>query len=226
MKTKLNILIAAVFLVTQMPFSQENPVGNAADQDWINQHSIEILKSTKDLDEKVLKLALANYKQAVDKSVTSSPILSIVDFSKVSGERRLWVIDLFQNRVLFHELVAHGKNSSEKDSVALATKFSNRHHSYQSSLGLFKTLDVYRGTKGQSLRLQGLDEGINDNAEARGVVMHGAHYVNETRAKELGYVGRSYGCLSVRPEVTRKLIDTIKQGTLIYAYHPQLLTIA
>lgn len=208
-----------------LPLVAEKPaLKEEAKEDWIEQQVNRISPNAPELDRSILRLALTDYKKAVDSGVTQSPILTVVDYSLSSGKPRLWVLDLFHNRVLFHELVAHGKNSGTH---AVATSFSNKHSSQQSSLGLFLTGQKYIGAKhGTSLKLHGLNKGINDNAYPRGVIMHGAHYVTEEMAKLKGHVGRSFGCLSVRHKVARELIDTIKDGTLVYAYHPQLLALA
>ena len=182
------------------------------------------MKDAKDLDEDVLKLALTDYKSAIDKALASSSILTVVDFSKVSGEKRLWVIDLFQDKVLFHELVAHGLNSGDNST---AKSFSNARGSYKSSLGLYRTGEsFYAGKLGLSLRLHGLSKGLNDNVYDRGVIVHGAGYVTEELAKTRGHVGKSLGCFSVRRPIAKELINKIKDGSLIYAYHPQLTKVA
>ena len=187
--------------------------------DWIRRHITQISKDAADLDTDILGLALASYKNAFDHGLTNSPILSVVDFTKESKTPRLWVIDLSEDRVLFHELVAHGKNSGDH---FFATRFSNSRGSRQSSLGLFLTGNSYIGSRGHSLKLHGLEKGVNDNALPRGIVFHGASYVSETMAKERGHIGRSFGCLSLRPKITRELIDTIKGGSVVFAYHSVL----
>jgi hypothetical protein len=116
--------------------------------------------------------------------------------------------------VLFHELVAHGKNSGED----VTRFFSNAHGSLMTSLGLFVTGSTYYGANGYSLRLAGRDAGVNDNAFARAIVMHGAAYVSEAVATRLGRLGRSWGCPAVSATVARRLIDTIKGGSAIFAY--------
>ncbi len=124
------------------------------------------------------------------------------------------MLDLQQGSVLYRELVAHGKRSGENVTRA----FSNAEGSLMTSLGLFVTDTSYVGSNGYSLRLRGLEPGINDNAFARAIVIHGAAYVSQAIADKLGRLGRSWGCPAVRSEIARKLIDTIKGGTAIYAY--------
>jgi len=142
--------------------------------------------------------------------------LAVIDYSLPSTQPRLWVFDLERGRLMFQELVAHGRNTGE----AKAERFSNVEGSHMSSIGLFKTLQPYYGSNGYSLRLSGLDPGFNDNALARAIVMHGAPYVSEAIAERLGRLGRSWGCPAVRPEVARTVIDTLKGGALLFAYYP------
>jgi hypothetical protein len=142
--------------------------------------------------------------------------LAVIDYSLPSTKPRLWVFDVARGRLLFQELVAHGRNTGEH----LAQRFSNVEGSKMSSLGLFQATETYYGSNGYSLRMRGLDPGFNDNALARAIVMHGAPYVSEQIAERLGRLGRSWGCPAVRPEVARTVIDTLKGGALIFAYYP------
>jgi hypothetical protein len=142
--------------------------------------------------------------------------LAVIDYSRPSTQPRLWVFDVARGKLLYQELVAHGRNTGEK----LAERFSNVEGSKMSSLGLFQTADTYYGSNGYSLRLRGLDAGFNDNALARAIVMHGAPYVSEAIASRLGRLGRSWGCPAVRQEVARTVIDTLKGGALLFAYYP------
>jgi hypothetical protein len=142
--------------------------------------------------------------------------LAVIDYSLPSTQPRLWVFDLERGRLIFQELVAHGRNTGE----AKAERFSNTEGSHMSSIGLFKTLQPYYGSNGYSLRLSGLDPGFNDNALARAIVMHGAPYVSAAIAERLGRLGRSWGCPAVRPEIARTVIDTLKGGALLFAYYP------
>jgi hypothetical protein len=144
------------------------------------------------------------------------PLLTVIDYSLPSAQPRLWVLDLAHDRVLFHELVAHGQNSG--DDVAVA--FSNRPGSRQSSLGLFRTQDTYLGQHGESLRLVGLEQGVNDRAEERALVIHGAPYVSSEIAAAYGRIGRSWGCPALPLGVSDRVIDEIKEGTAVFAYYP------
>ena len=142
--------------------------------------------------------------------------LAVIDYSRPSTQPRLWVFDLQQSRLMFEELVAHGRNTGE----GLARHFSNVEGSKMSSLGLYQAADTYYGSNGYSLRLRGLDPGFNDNALSRAIVMHGAPYVSQAIADRLGRLGRSWGCPALRPEVARTVIDTLKGGALLFAYYP------
>lgn len=169
------------------------------------------------LTKRVLTLALSAASCATSRGVVRAPqTLTVIDYSRPSTEQRLWVIDLKSQEVLYRELVAHGKNTGEN----LARRFSNELNSLQSSLGLFVTQDTYVGSNGYSLRLNGLERGINDRARERAIVMHGAPYVNEATTSALGRLGRSWGCPALRAPVAREVIDRIKGGDLVFAYYP------
>ncbi|PUZ30148.1 L,D-transpeptidase catalytic domain [Chitinophaga costaii] len=143
-------------------------------------------------------------------------IISIVDFSLPSTEKRLFVIDLDHKRLLFNTLVSHGKNSG----VNNATSFSNKPNSFKSSLGFYITGDTYPGKHGLSMRLVGEEHGINDNALRRGIVMHSADYVNDDMARNSGRIGRSEGCPAIPAEVSNDIINTISNGSCLFMYSP------
>ena len=176
--------------------------------------------STGSIDSTVFETALSAATCAVESGeVKNDPhTLTVIDYSKPSTEKRLWVFDLDNHELLYEELVAHGQGSGDK----VATAFSNTDESHQSSLGLFKTADAYVGKNGYSLRLDGLDRGVNDHARDRAIVLHGAPYVSEAFVKANGRLGRSWGCPAVSEEVARELIDHVKGGGLVFAYHPSL----
>jgi len=175
-----------------------------------------LLASSPGLNPRVLSLALKAYDHARELGQTASSIVTLIDYSIPSTEKRLWVVDLHRGRLLFNDLVAHGKYSGDN----MAEAFSNRPGSQQSSLGAFVTGDTYVGKHGLSLRLKGLEPGINDRAEDREIVVHGAPYVSDAVARALGRLGRSQGCPAVRPEIAPRLIQTIKDGTFLFAYYP------
>jgi len=146
-------------------------------------------------------------------------VISIIDFSQPSINKRLFIIDLKNYKVLFNTLVAHGRNTGRE----LATSFSNQSTSYKSSPGFYITRETYSGSNGYSLKLEGIEKGINDNAFERGIVIHGAEYVSEAFANAQGYIGRSQGCPAVPVQVTNRIINTIKNGTCLFIYHPSYI---
>jgi len=167
--------------------------------------------------EVVLKAALSAYSKALKQgSVAREGLLTIIDYTLPSTEPRLWVVDLERAQVLYRELVAHGRASGDN----IANRFSNKSGSFMSSLGLFVTDQSYVGENGYSMRLRGLEKGVNDHAYDRAIVMHGAGYVDEGVAQALGRLGRSLGCPAVRLDIATPLIDTIKDGTVMFAYGP------
>jgi L,D-transpeptidase catalytic domain len=143
-------------------------------------------------------------------------IVSIIDFSLPSSDKRLYVVDLKNYQVLYRTYVAHGRNSGKET----ANSFSNSPSSNKSSLGFYKTLGTYIGKHGYSLKLEGLEKGINDNAYNRAIVMHGAGYVNPDYIPKLGYIGRSQGCPAVALKEATPIINTIKDGSCLFIYSP------
>ena len=129
---------------------------------------------------------------------------------------RLWVFDMHTGKILFKELVAHGRNTGDN----MAVRFSDAMESRESSIGLFRTADTYVGHNGYSLRLDGLEPGFNSHARERAIVMHGAPYVNADIAKANGRLGRSWGCPALREAVARQVIDTVRGGGVIFSYYP------
>jgi hypothetical protein len=171
-----------------------------------------------DANAQVLQLALqARNCAAASFGQAPSPRLAVIDYSLPSTKPRLWVFDLVNDKLLFREVVAHGQGTGEN----MARNFSNKDGSHQTSLGLFRTADTYNGKNGYSLRMQGLEPGFNDAAMARAIVMHGAPYVNVKQAQQKGRLGRSWGCPAVRPEVAKQVIDSLKNGQMIFSYYPQ-----
>ena len=169
------------------------------------------------IEENVFDLALGAATCAVRAGAVEAPrTLTVIDYSKPSSEKRLWVYDLATRELLYEELVAHGQGTGAN----LAEKFSNNHDSHQTSLGLFVTDTTYVGKNGYSLRLDGLDKGINDRARERAIVMHGAPYVSQAFVKANGRLGRSWGCPAVSEAVAKQLIDRVKGGGLVFAYYP------
>jgi len=173
--------------------------------------------STAGINPSALKLGMNAYKYAQEHGKVNKPYLTIVDLSMPSKERRLWVIDVKNNQVLANELVANGKNSG----IDRGVRFSNAPSSKESSLGVYETSNTYIGKHGQSLRVVGLERGINNNALSRAIVVHPAAYVNSEFAASHGRVGNSWGCFALSPRVAPKVINLIKGGSVIFAYAPQ-----
>jgi hypothetical protein len=169
------------------------------------------------VDKKVFKMALGAAQCAVKNGAASNPkTLTIIDYSKPSSADRFWVYDLRSRELVYKELVAHGQGSGAN----FATLFSNEPETHRTSIGLFVTDETYVGRNGYSLRLDGLDRGFNDKARARAIVMHGAPYVSAAFVKAQGRLGRSHGCPALREAVARKIIDTVKRGSLVFSYYP------
>ena len=164
----------------------------------------------------VIGLALTALDCALSNGMTPARNLTLIDYSLVSTKPRLWVFDLNTGKLLFQELVAHGKNTGEN----VARHFSNTYGSLQSSLGLFLTKETYNGANGYSLRMEGLEEGFNDKAMERAIVFHGAPYVNYNHIRKYGRLGRSWGCPAVNNGIARKVIDTIKGEQFLFSYYP------
>ncbi|MEX2475181.1 murein L,D-transpeptidase catalytic domain family protein [Marinobacter sp.] len=168
------------------------------------------------LSVEVLKNALSASACAVTNGVDMPERLAVIDFSLPSSEERLWIFDLANGQLVLKDLVAHGRNSGNLES----TVFSNVEGSYQSSIGLFKASESYRGKHGYSLRLDGLEPGINDLARQRAIVIHGADYVNDSWVRDYGRIGRSHGCPAVDQQVIRQVVDNLKGGQLVFKYYP------
>jgi hypothetical protein len=177
----------------------------------------ELLRQAPGLSSNVLKLALEASSNAAAKGLVTRPgLLTVIDYSIPSSQPRLFVLDLDRNKVLYRELVAHGRNSGDDRT----TSFSNDEGSLETSLGLFATAGTYEGRNGYSLRLRGLEAGVNDNAMERAIVMHGAPYVSQSTVAALGRLGRSWGCPAVRPAIAKELINTIRGGSAVFSYYP------
>lgn len=169
------------------------------------------------LSKSVFQLALKGYKKLKKISeISRDGILSIVDFSKPSNKKRLYILDLNTKELLLSTLVAHGRNSG----MTYANSFSNKPESNKSSLGFYTTLHTYFGEKGYALKLKGEEPGINDKAYARNIVVHGSDYVDENFIRSTGHLGRSFGCPAVPDKYSKKIIDYIKDGSCLFIYHP------
>ena len=166
-------------------------------------------------DLKVLSQALAGFYDLKERGVITKDILTVVDFTLSSTVKRLWVIDLSTNAIVYNTLVAHGRNTGEE----FAKLFSNSDSSYKSSLGFYATGETYNGKHGVSLKLDGLEKGYNDNARSRGVVVHGADYVSDNFIKSNKRLGRSQGCPALPVALTQDIISIIKNKSCLFIYH-------
>ena len=167
------------------------------------------------LDPGVLALALESRACAVrNREADGDARLAVIDYSKPSTDKRIWVFDVSNEKLLHHEFVTHGSGSGQN----MATRFSNVEGSHATSLGLFRTAETYQGGNGYSLRMDGLDPGFNDHARSRAIVMHGAWYANPELIRTQGRLGRSQGCPALREQVAKVVIDTLKQRQLLFSY--------
>lgn len=169
------------------------------------------------LDPKALQCAIHAYDEAEAEHLVKNPKLTVIDYSLPSSQQRMWVFNVLNTpQLLLKTYVAHGKNSG----ATFANHFSNIADSKSSSLGTFITQNIYSGHNGISLVLQGLEAGYNDNASNRHVVIHGAWYMDPGYIQQAGHAGRSWGCPAVAKAIAPQLINTIKGGSVVFAYYP------
>lgn len=226
------IFVPTFYLFFSLSFN-----GNTANTTEIVSNKIAVSKTLSSIDTKIQLLynslnanqfqlpqeacfaeALKGFYALKEKGLVKRDILTLVDFSLSSNVKRLWVIDLTANQILLQTLVAHGRNTGEE----FANNFSNKPESFQSSLGFYSTGEVYNGKHGISLKLDGLEKGLNDYARKRAVVMHGADYVSESFIKNHKRLGRSQGCPAVPIEIVSEIIPLIKEQSCLFIYHPSL----
>lgn len=215
--------IPFVFAIPKLPGNHivTNSVSEIRLNGVANRISTELYKylqlSRLGLSEDAYKYALKGYEYLRDEGkLNNDGILTIVDFSLPSSAKRLFVLDLKSNKVLYNTYVAHGRNSGKE----YASQFSNKPESYKSSLGFYITQGTYIGQHGFSLRLEGEEAGINDNALSRAIVMHSADYVNKALIDKQGYIGRSLGCPALPKQVYKPIIQKIKDGSCLFMYSP------
>lgn len=169
------------------------------------------------LNRKVFEYAWKGYKRLLSTGqVSNSDVLSICDFSQSSRRKRLYVIDVDSKKILVNTYVAHGRNSGGE----YATHFSNSPESHQSSLGFYVTRSTYFGGHGLALKIDGLERGINDRANERNIVVHGSKYIGDRFLKSNPFNGRSFGCPAIPASYTPKVINSIKDGSCLFIYHP------
>lgn len=210
MKTIKQYIKHAIALIVGLSCLNFYAVGNAS-----TNNAKTILQQAPNLKANTLQSALNAYEKTQQRGMNKKSILTVIDFTMPSTAKRMWVIDMRSNKVLVNDLVAHGKGSG----ALYAKSFSNQHETYASSLGVYVTGDTYHGKHGLSLRLHGLEKGINDNALDRTIVMHAAHYVSKEFANTYGYLGRSWGCPALNKATAAKVIPAIKNGSVVVAYH-------
>lgn len=204
-------IISLLFLIT-ISTSQIN-YDNIEASDSIDIHQLWIdCKLEGVLSFEVFNPAYKGYNKI--ENLRKKNLITIIDYSLPSTEKRLFVIDLANKNLLYNCLVAHGKNSGEN----IANSFSNDPRSLKSSLGFFITAETYNGENGYSLKLDGLEKNVNDNARIREIVIHGAKYATEKYINQFGRLGRSWGCLAVPPEILKELIDKISNGSCLFIY--------
>lgn len=225
---KLTLLVIAVITLSWIPINSVNEHSFKTNKKSSVLTPIKLLESETSAIYENIKLAKVGlsfsvFEQAYigflnlknsGKISEEASILSIADFDQSSKTKRLWILDLERDSLLLNTWVSHGRGSGDD----MATKFSNLSNSYQSSLGFYITGEVYKGAHGRSLRLDGMDNGFNDNARNRAIVLHGAPYVSSQAIKNLNRLGLSHGCPAVPLELTNQIIDLIKEKTVLYIH--------
>lgn len=218
------VLISGIIKINRTPpvlpavsYYMPNDVHHETGKVWVSKLYDSIHLQELGLQKKVLDLAMKGFSRLMVKGrLNKDSILTIVDFSQSSREKRMYVIDLKNIELLYNIRVAHGRNSGSE----FARSFSNIAASHKSSLGFFVTQCTYRGGNGYSLRLLGIEKNINDRALKRNIVIHGADYVDENFLLEKGMLGRSYGCPAIPTQNHKAIIDAIKEGSCLFIYSP------
>jgi hypothetical protein len=205
--------IAIIFFVSCQPsFYRTEKIPRIDDQLEDNIYDLYQQLDLKDqLEFKIFRMAIVGFHHL---EISNKDVITIIDYSQPSTEKRLFTIDLVNQKLLFNTLIAHGKNSGEN----LATVFSNVPESKISSIGFFITAETYMGDNGYSLRIDGIEKGINHNARKRDIVIHKADYVSKDFIEQEGRLGRSWGCPALPNELSKDIIDTIKEGTCIFVF--------
>jgi hypothetical protein len=201
---------------TSTPLNVNTHAQTPVSHDASHHSSHHASKKLSDVNPRVWQLAVKAYNKALTKGYIKQKIVTVIDYSLPSSQKRLWVIDMHQQKVLLHILVSHGKNTGG----LFAKNFSNKHGSLATSIGTFVTENTYSGSHGYSLRLRGLEPGFNENAKSRAIVIHGAKYATQDFVSQHGRLGHSWGCPAVSPHLAKPLIDHIKGGSLVFAYYP------
>ncbi len=205
--------ISKIFTKTE-PLSEVSNISLTPDEEINQLYDIFVENNSSVPNLKSFKNGMVGYYKLAGKNLIDKQILTIIDFSLSSKKERMWVMDMSKNKILYHTVVSHGKNTGSE----FATKFSNIKNSKQSSLGFFITGETYFGKNGLSLFIDGMEKQFNSNARARYVVIHGANYANPSAIKTLGRLGRSYGCPALPTAISQEIIDLIKNKSVLYIY--------
>lgn len=216
------ILVSGIYLqgmqITENSWQENVIINDSSYTSWK-----ESLSDSYGIPAPAINLALNGYFALKSKKLLQNDsLLTIVDFSSPSTERRLFILDLKNQKIVKNTLVAHGKNSG----VNIAESFSNKRHSRKSSLGLYITSETYFGEHGYSLRLDGMSNELNDQARKRAIVIHGANYVSDSFIENNGRIGRSFGCPALPNNEVEEIINLIKDGSCLFIYHPSLIPIS
>lgn len=219
-KIKFIFLLILFFVVSTSSFSkfENDHVAFVSNECSLHESLYEKLQlSQAGLKQDVFNKAITGWNALFAKRHLEKPhLLSIVDLSQSANAKRLYIIDMVEEKLLFNTYVAHGRNSGEE----FAHSFSNKPESNKSSLGFYVTENIYQGAHGLSMRLKGIEHGINDNAEQRGIIVHGARYVHESFIKQTGRLGRSKGCPAIPQKLCKPIINTIKGGSCFFMFYP------
>lgn len=216
LKTRVILLLIAVFLTSTPSFSKfDNTIRITKYED--NSLYDQLQLSELGLKKEIFDNAIKGWTVLFEKNDLENPnLLSIVDLSQSSNSKRLYIIDLVNKKVVFNTYVAHGNKSGEE----FANSFANKINSHKSSLGFYVTGNTYLGEHGLAMRLKGIEKGINDFAEERGIVMHGAPYVSESFIEKFGRLGRSHGCPAVMEALCTPIVNFIKEGSCFFIFYP------
>lgn len=215
------LLIGIVLTLLYLKDGNRNPVnaGNLLNDSIVHTPWYTEIIRDEQISPSAFYYAYSGFQKLLDNNnLSNDSLITLIDFSKPSNQERFFIIDVKNGSLVKKSLVAHGKNSG----LVYAEKFSNKRYSNMSSLGLFITSNTYKGKHGYSLRIDGIDGELNNNARERAVVIHGANYVNPGYIKNYGRIGRSFGCPALPYSISSEVIDLIKEGSCLFIYHPSL----
>jgi len=216
------VLAAVLLLVSSLIYpgsqsGQDNPFLPYPNPMELYVGSIYASLNDSSINPEAFKLGVIGHQSLIRKGIVSKDnLITVIDYTLPSSEKRFYVIDLISKSIVFKTLVAHGRNSGE----LYASQFSNRPQSHQSALGFYITGSPYYGGQGFSLLMNGVDTGFNENARKRSIVIHGADYVTHKYIERNGRLGRSFGCPALPPDQNESVIDLIKDGSVIFSYYP------